>query len=122
MTTTIALVTVPFTGTSEYLPANRLAVAVATFDRLCRESSVGGIEGCGAPGNDQLHILTDGEDAEALDALDDMLRDRAQTVGEFAGGDCFALFPGGGIDGCDVWARVRVEEVTEAVTVAEMGV
>ena len=51
---------------------------------------------------------------------DDDLRDRAQTVGEFAGADCFALFTGRGIDGCDVWARCKVEEIVEPQTVAEM--
>ena len=123
MTTTVALalVTVPATGTSEYIPANRLAVAAATFDRLCRESSVEWMRGSGAPGNDQLHITTNTEDAAELDALDDVLRDRAQTAGDFDGGEAWVLFPGGGIDGCDVWARAKVE-VISAEDAAAMGV
>ena len=119
-TTALALVTLAATHTSEHIPANRLAVAVATFDRLCRESAVPAFEGVGAPGNDQLHILTDGEDAEALDALDDLLRDRAQTAGDFDGGEAWVLFPSQGIDGCDVWARAKVE-VISAEDAAAMG-
>jgi hypothetical protein len=123
MTTAAALVLVTdrATDTAAHIPANRLAVAAATFDRLCRESSVGGIEGVGAPGNDQLHILADDEDAEALDALDDLLRDRAQTAGDFEGREAWVLFPGGGIGGCDVWARAKVEAVSEE-DAAAMGV
>ena len=122
MTTTaaLALVTDRATGIDAYVPANRLAVAVATFSRLCRESAVPAFEGVGAPGNDQLHILTDGEDAEALDALDDLLRDRAQTAGDFDGGEAWVLFPSQGIDGCDVWARAKVE-VISAEDAAAMG-
>lgn len=55
-----------------------------------------------------------------VDALDDLLRARAQTVGEFVGAECFALFTGQGTNGCDVWARVRVEEIAEPQTAAEM--
>lgn len=113
--TTAALVTIASTRTSEHLPANRLAVAPAVFARLCRESGIAGIDG-----TDELHITTDSDDAAELDALDDLLRDRAQTVGEFAGAECFALFTGQGTDGCDVWARCTVDEVQEPQTVAEM--
>lgn len=117
MTTAAALVTVAATRTSEHLPANRLAVAPAVFARLCRESAACG-GNLGAP--DQLHITTDSDDAAELDALDDLLRDRAQTVGDFVGAECVALFTGQGIDGCDVWARCKVEEIAEPQTVAEM--
>lgn len=117
MTAAAALVTIAATATSEHVPANRLAVAPAVFARLCRESAA-----CG--GNlgvyDQLHITTDSDDVAELDALDDLLRDRAQTVGEFEGAECFALFTGQGVDGCDVWARCKVEEIVEPRTVAEM--
>jgi hypothetical protein len=58
--------------------------------------------------------------ASELDALDDLLRARAQTVGEFVGAECFALFTGQDIDGCDVWARCKVEEIAEPQTVAEV--
>lgn len=115
MTTTAALVTLAATHTSEHLPADRLAVSVETFRRLCRES---GIVEMGAP--DELHITVGTDDAAELDALDDLLRDRAQTVGEFVGGECFALFVGQGIDGCDVWARAKVE-VISAEDAAAMG-
>ena len=115
MTTAAALVTVTATSTSEHLPANRLAVAPAVFARLAAEA---GIAKLGAP--DELHITADSDDAAELDALDDSLRDRAQTVGEFVGAECFALFVGQGVDGCDVWARCKVEEIAEPQTVAEM--
>lgn len=111
MTTAAALVTVAATRTSEHLPANRLAVSTPVFDRLFREHLIT------AASCEELHV-TKGDDT--LDALDDDLRDRAQTVGEFVGGECFALLTGQGIDGCDVWARVRVEEIAEPQTVAEM--
>lgn len=116
-TTNTALVSIRATGTDEYLPANRLAVSLAVFDRLCRESGDEGLAS-GAPGCDQLHI-TKGDDT--LDMLDDNLRDRAQTVGAFDGGECWALLPGQGIDGCDVWARTKVE-VISAEDAAAMGV
>lgn len=103
---TTATITLTATQTTETIPANRFAVAPAVFSRLCRESTA-----CG--GNlgvlDQLHITTDSDDANDLDALDDLLRERAQTVGEFASGECVVLLPKQGIDGCDVWARCAVE-------------
>ena len=119
MTTTnaTALVSIRATGTDEYVPANRLAVAPAVFDRLCRESADEGLSS-GAPGCDELHI-TKGDDA--LDALDDSLRDRAQTVGAFDGGECWVLLPGQGIDGCDSWGRAKVE-VISAEDAAAMGI
>lgn len=103
-TTTTAFVTFAATNDSIYLPTNRLAVAPAVFARLCRESE----HPAGLGSLDQLHITTDTDDAAELDALDDALRARAQTVGDFAGNDCVVLMPRGGIDGCDVWARVSV--------------
>lgn len=114
MTTNTAavLVTLAATRTDEHIPANRLAVAPAVFARLCRESAACG-GNLGAP--DQLHITADSDDAAELDALDDDLRDRAQTVGEFVGAECVALFPGQGTDGCDVWARCSVEAVEEVI-------
>ena len=104
MTTTTCTVTFDATMTADTIPANRLAVAPAVFSRLARESEhPAGIEGL-----DQLHITTGTDDADILDALDDSLRARAQTVGDFDGAECFVLCPGGGIDGCDVWARCTV--------------
>lgn len=111
MTTAAALVTVAATRTSEHLPANRLAVSTPVFDRLFREHLVT-TASC-----EELHV-TKGDDT--LDALDDDLRDRAQTVGEFVGAECFALFTGRGIDGCDVWALVTVGGVEEPQTAAEV--
>ena len=48
---------------------------------------------------------------ERIDALDDLLRDRAQAAGEFEGRECWTLLPGEGIDGCDVWARATVDAI-----------
>jgi hypothetical protein len=108
-TTTAVLVTLTATSTSERLPANRLAVAPAVFARLCRESAA-----CGSLSvYDELHITALNDE---LDVLDDELRARAQTVGEFDGRECWTLLPGQGIDGCDVWARCAVE-AAEAETV-----
>ena len=106
--TAAVLVTIAATHTSEHLPANRLAVDPAVFARLCRESGIAGIDGC-----DELHITAGTDDAAELDALDDLLRDRAQTAGDFIGAECFVLLPGQGIDDCDVWARCSVEAVEE---------
>lgn len=71
MTTTTALVSLRATSTDEYVPTNRLAVAPATFHRLCRESADGGLAGYGAP-DAELHILRGdddlaiGDDAEGV--------------------------------------------------------
>ena len=113
---TTALVSLRATGTDEYVPTDRLAVAPATFDRLCRESADGGLAGCGAP-DAELHILRGDDD---LDALDDLLRDAAQTVAAFGGRDAWVLLPRQGVDGCDVWARGRVA-VVSAEDAAPMG-
>jgi hypothetical protein len=105
------LVTITATRTDEYLPSNRLAVAPAAFSLLCRDSAACG-GNLGTP--DELHITAGDDD---LDALDDLLRDRAQTLGAFVGGECVVLLPKQGTDGCDVWARCRVVEMAETVTV-----
>jgi len=104
---TTATVTIHTTNTTTAVPANRLALHPAVFARLCAESTHPA--GLGVP--DELHITTTTDDAAELDALDDAFRGRAQTVGDFAGTVCVALFAGTGIDGCDVWARVTVDEV-----------
>lgn len=96
------VVTIASTGTNQGLPADRMAVSTAVFARLCREAGLRG----GSP--EELHITSDGDDAATLDALDDELRDRAQTVSAFEGDECVALFTGEGIGGCDVWARCSV--------------
>ncbi len=101
---TIATVTIRTTNTDAAIPANRHALHPAVFARLCAEST----HPAGLGSLDELHITTTTDDAAELDALDDTLRARAQTVGDFAGSDCIALFSGEGIDGCDVWARVTV--------------
>lgn len=116
MTTNAALVSLRATGTDEYVPTDRLAVGTATFDRLCRESADGGLAGYGAP-DAELHILRGDDD---LDALDDLLRDAAQTVGAFDGRDAWVLLPRQGVDGCDVWTRGRVA-VVSAEDAAAMG-
>jgi hypothetical protein len=103
MTTTVT-VTFDATFNTAILPANRMAVAVAVFNRLARETE----HPAGISGLDQLHITTNTDDADILDALDDALRSRAQTVGEFDGAECFVLCPGEGIDRCAVWARCKV--------------
>ena len=114
--TRTALVTILATNTDEHIPANRIAVEPAVFARLARESGhAAGIESI-----DELHITHGTEDADELDALDDLLRDRGQAVEMFEGKTCYALFPGDGIDGCDVWARVTVGEVADAPTMAEL--
>ena len=105
--TTTATVTIRTTNTTATVPANRLALHPAVFARLCAESS----HPAGLGVLDELHITTTTDDAAELDALDDAFRARAQTVGDFAGRDCVALFSGEGIDGCDVWARCDVEEI-----------
>ena len=102
--TTAKIITLTATTTDAFLPANRLALHPAVFARLCAESSHPA--GLGSP--DELHITTGTDDADILDALDDALRARAQTVADFAGKECVALFPEEGIDGCDVWARGTV--------------
>ena len=102
--TTTCTVTFDATSSTAIVPANRLAVAPAVFSRLARESE----HPAGIDGLDQLHITTGTDDADLLDTLDDALRARAQTVGDFDGAECFALCPGEGIDGCDVWARCTV--------------
>jgi len=101
MTNLTCTVTFDATLDTAIVPANRLAVAPAVFNRLARESN----HPAGISGLDQLHITTGTDDADLLDALDDALRARAQTVGEFDGAACYVLCPGEGIDGCDVWAR-----------------
>jgi hypothetical protein len=101
MSTETVIARLRATSTDAIVPANRLAVSPAVFDRLCRESEDGGLAGYGAP-DAELHILK-GDDA--LDALDDLLRDRAQTAGEFVGRDAWVLLSGEGDGGCDVWAR-----------------
>ena len=98
------------TPTTETIPANRFAVAPAVFSRLCRESTACG-GNLGTP--DQLHITTDSDDADDLDALDDLLRERAHAIGEFTvGTEVVVLLPKQGVDGCDVWARCTVREVS----------
>lgn len=108
-TTATALVTIVATGTSEYVDAHRLAVHPAVFARLCRESS----HPAGVGSLDELHITTGTDDAAELDALDDALRAQARSVSDFADSECVALFPRQGIDGCDVWARVKVEDIVD---------
>ena len=105
-----AIITISATLTTQHVPANRLAVSLPVWRRLCRESAVQGIRGASA---DQLHILTSDEEAEALDALDDELRARAQTVGEFVGATCVVLLTSEGIDGCDAWAVAHVDEIAD---------
>ena len=63
---TTATITLTATQTTETIPANRFAVAPAVFSRLCRESTACG-GNLGTP--DQLHITTDSDDADDLDAL-----------------------------------------------------
>jgi len=104
MTFLTCTVTFDATLDTATVPANRLAVPLAVFDRLARESE----HPAGISGLDQLHITTNTDDADLLDALDDALRARAQTVGEFSRMECYVLCPGEGIDGCDVWARAAV--------------
>jgi hypothetical protein len=104
MTNSTCTVTFDATLTTSTVPANRLAVAPAVFSRLARESE----HPAGIDGLDQLHITTGTDDADILDALDDALRARAQTVGAFDGAACYVLCPRAGIDGCDVWARCTV--------------
>ena len=104
MTTTTCTVTFDATMTAATVPANRLAVAPAVFNRLARETE----HPAGLSGLDQLHITTGTDDADILDTLDDALRARAQTVGDFDGAECYVLCPGEGIRGCDVWARGSV--------------
>jgi hypothetical protein len=104
MTTTTCTVTFDATFGTATIPANRLAVAPAVFVRLARETE----HPAGIDGIDQVHITTGTDDADLLDAFDDAVRARAQTVGEFDGAECFVLCPGEGIDGCDVWARASV--------------
>lgn len=101
---TTVIVTLDATGTSARIDGDRLAVHPDVFARICRESYPAlGVQSC------ELHITTGGDDDDALDALDDLLRDRARAVEEFVGTDCFVLFRRRGIRGCDVWARCRVE-------------
>ena len=104
---TTALVTLAATRTSEHVDARRLAVHPAVFARLCAESS----HPAGLGSLDELHITVNTDDAAELDALDDLLRERGRAVADFVGAECVALFSGEGIDGCDVWARVKVEEI-----------
>lgn len=113
---TTATVTIRTTNTDATVPANRLALHPAVFARLCAESS----HPAGLGAIDELHITTTTDDAAELDALDDTLRARAQTVADFAGRDCVALFSGEGIDGCDVWARCDVEEIADDVTAVSL--
>ena len=100
--------TILATRTVQSLDADGMAVSRATFARLCRESSHPAL---GQP--DELHITTNTDDAMALVMLDDELRERSRALTEFAGSECYALFIGEGIDGCDVWARVAVESVAD---------
>ena len=95
------IITLAATNTDAFLPANRLALHPAVFARLCAESA----HPAGLGSLDELHVTTGTDDASELDTLDDALRARAQTVADFAGKECVALFPEEGIDGCDVWAR-----------------
>ena len=104
---TTALVTLAATSTSEHIDANCLAVPPAVFARICAESAHPA--GLGSP--DELHITVNTDDAAELNALDDLLRERGRAVADFVGAECVALFPRQGIDGCDVWARVKVEDI-----------
>lgn len=101
--------TIIATGTDEHVPANRYAVGTATFERLSRESD----HPAGLWSIDQLHITRNTEDSDILDALDDELRAHAQGVEMFEGVECYVLFPGDGIDGCDVWARCGITKRDE---------
>ena len=107
--TTAAIAYIIATMSHDHIDARGLAVHPSVFARLCAESSLP--KGHGLGSLDELHITTSTDDAAALDALDDELRARAQTVSDFVGAECVALFPRQGIDGCDVWARCRVEEI-----------
>lgn len=97
-------VTISTTGTTQTVDSDRFAIGVHAFERLYRQSDAA--EGVATP--EELHITTGYEDSAALDALDDELRDRALTVSSFAASRAYVLFPGEGVDGCDVWALCDV--------------
>lgn len=116
-------VTISTTGTTENVDSERYAIGVHAFERLYRQSDACPRSGAEIP--EELHIAAGYEDSDALDALDDELRDRALTVSSFTASRAYVLFPGQGVDGSDVWALCDVlptqaEELsgTEAVEVS----
>lgn len=99
-------ITIAATHTSESIPADRLAIGVPAFERRFQRA----FGAVAIPS--ELHIVTDGTDeAEALDAFDSTLRDHAVTVETLvASGRGYVLLPGGGVDGCDVWALATITD------------
>lgn len=100
--TTITLAT---TNTPEAVPADRLAIGVPAFERRFQRA----FGAVAIPS--ELHITTGQPDSDVLDAFDDELRDHAITVETLvASGRGYVLLPGGGVDGCDVWALATIAD------------
>ena len=98
-------ITLDCTGTTATVTGDRMAVAHATFSRICREAGMGDLTAIA-----QIHIDLADDDFAALDALDDSLRARARAVSDFKGGErVWVLLTGEGAHGCDVWALGSID-------------
>lgn len=88
-----------------YVPSDRCAVSTAVFNSMLAQhlgSEWAGIE--------EIAIDRCDDDFDALDALDDDLRDRSGPVSDFAGDDAWVLLTGEGEGGCDVWALATIAD------------
>lgn len=103
---TTASITLDSTRRSIAVHGTRMAVGHATFGLVCRSAGMGDLAVlC------EVHIDRADDDFEALDALDDSLRDRARAAEDFAVGErVWLLLPRGGSNGCAVWARGTIDE------------
>lgn len=98
-------ITLAATNTTDTLPADRLAIGVPAFERRFQRA----FGAVAIPS--ELHITTGQPDSDELDAFDDELRDHAVTVEALiASGRGYVLLPGGGVDGCDVWALAEITD------------
>ena len=105
-------ITLAATNTSESIPADRLAIGVPAFERRFQRA----FGAVAIPS--ELHVTTGQPDSDEIDAFDDDLRDHSVTVETLvASGRGYVLLPGGGVDGCDVWALATVARVADAATV-----
>ncbi len=87
-----------------YVPSDRCAVSPSVFS--ARLATHLGAEWAGI---EEVAIDRCDDSFDALDALDDDLRDRSGPVSDFIGESAWVLLTGEGDNGCDVWALATVE-------------